>query len=379
MASILLRNKARQWVLFPSLSRQLHIRLGSFRPCLESTKTSYKSQQNTFSILQSPHFLGGCAHSQVPCLYSASQLSLFPVKSKGSSFNTRRGFASDGVKQSEAPKEPPGGTEGTSEEEPKSGPKRRAIRTGPVTWGSLLLLLLTGAGLLFYYDTEKKRKLEAVKVGKPVGKAAIGGPFTLLDGDGKETTEQDLKGEWNVVYFGFTNCPDICPDELNKLAAAVDIVERKGGVKIRPVFISIDPERDTVEQVRLYVKEFHPRLVGLTGSPEAVRAAARQYRVYYMKTDEEEDGNYLVDHSIIMYLMDPKMDFVKFFGKNYTAEGLAEGIIEEIREAGGLVRSAAHAAVSSTGSNDEREQKLPGASSGTVGGGSASQAVATKG
>ncbi|MCD7462361.1 Protein SCO1 1, mitochondrial [Datura stramonium] len=115
------------------------------------------------------------------------------------------------------------------------------------------------------------------------------------------------------------------------LEAAVVGREETSGIQVVPVFISVDPERDTVEQVGEYVKEFHPNLIGLTGSPEEIKKTARAYRVYYMKT-EEEGSDYLVDHSIVMYLMDPKMDFVKFFGKNNDVDMLADGIIKEIKQ-----------------------------------------------
>ncbi|KAL0344451.1 UNVERIFIED_CONTAM: protein SCO11, mitochondrial [Sesamum radiatum] len=143
----------------------------------------------------------------------------------------------------------------------------KPVRGGPVSWMSFFLLLCTGGGLVFYYDREKKRHIE----------------------------------------------------------------EEKSGLEVVPVFISVDPERDTVEQVREYVKEFHPKLIGLTGSPDEIKNAARAYRVYYMKT-EEEGSDYLVDHSIVMYLMDPNMQFVKFFGKNVDATSLADGVIQEIKQ-----------------------------------------------
>ncbi|KAL7227918.1 hypothetical protein ACSBR1_022739 [Camellia fascicularis] len=120
-----------------------------------------------------------------------------------------------------------------------------------------------------------------VKQGPSAGKAAIGGSFNLIDHNGNAVTDRDFLGNWTVVYFGFTHCPHRCPDELQKLADAVDKIKEKAGIEIVPVFISVDPERDTVEQVREYVK------------------AARAFRVYYMKT-EEEGSDYLVDQSIIM-------------------------------------------------------------------------------
>ncbi|XP_028760925.1 protein SCO1 homolog 1, mitochondrial [Neltuma alba] len=214
----------------------------------------------------------------------------------------------------------------------------KPVRGGPVSWLSFLLLVATGAGLIYYYDREKKRHIEeinnaskAVKEGPSAGKAAIGGPFNLINHDGKRVTEKDFLGNWTLIYFGFTHCPDICPDELQKLAAAVDKIKKKSGIEIVPVFISVDPERDTVEQVREYVKEFHPKLIGLTGSSDEIKNVARAYRVYYMKTTEE-DSDYLVDHSIVMYLMGPDMQFVKFFGKNNDVDSLTDGIIKEVKK-----------------------------------------------
>ncbi|KAJ4980204.1 hypothetical protein NE237_010984 [Protea cynaroides] len=225
-----------------------------------------------------------------------------------------------------------------SEDSHQTGETGKSVRGGPVSWLSFLLLVTTGAGLIFYYDKEKKRHIEeinnastAVKQGPSVGKAAIGGPFKLVNHDGKSVTDKDFLGKWTLIYFGFTHCPDICPEELLKLAAAIDKIKEKAGIEIVPVFISVDPERDTVEQVREYVKEFHPNLIGLTGNADEIREVARAYRVYYMKT-EDEGSDYLVDHSIIMYLMDPGMGFTKFFGKNYDVDQLAEGVIKEVKE-----------------------------------------------
>ena len=147
-----------------------------------------------------------------------------------------------------------------------------------------------------------------------------------------------------MIYFGFTTCPDICPDELEKMSEVIDIVEKETEKKdnssntpssankippLVPVFISIDPERDTTKVVKEYVKEFHPKLIGLTGSKEQCAKAARAYRVYYHKTNESSK-DYLVDHSIIMYLIDKRGDFVAFYGKNYEARPMAMNILEHI-------------------------------------------------
>ncbi|CAL0304425.1 unnamed protein product [Lupinus luteus] len=237
-----------------------------------------------------------------------------------------------------SPKDDSGKAKESGGEQDQKSDAGKSVRGGPVSWLSFLLLVVTGAGLVFYYDREKKRHIqeihnasEAVKQGPSAGKAAIGGPFRLINHDGKYVTEKDFFGKWTLLYFGFTHCPDICPDELQKLAAAVDKIKEKAGIEIVPVFISVDPERDTVEQVGEYVKEFHPKLIGLTGTVDEVKNVARAYRVYYMKT-AEEDSDYLVDHSIVIYLMDPDMGFVKFFGKNNDVDSLTDGVIKEIKQ-----------------------------------------------
>lgn len=238
---------------------------------------------------------------------------------------------------STTPEAKPGG-DGGSGGSHQTGNEGKSVRGSPVSWVSMLLLLVTGAGIVYYYDQEKKRHIEeignastAVKEGPSAGKASIGGPFNLLNDHGKTVTDKDFSGKWTLIYFGFTHCPDICPDELIKMADAIDKIKEKSGIDITPVFISVDPERDTVEQVHEYVKEFHPKLIGLTGSPEEIRKVARSYRVYYMKT-EEEGSDYLVDHSIVMYLMSPSMEFVKFFGKNSDVDSLTNGVINEVKK-----------------------------------------------
>ena len=217
------------------------------------------------------------------------------------------------------------------------------INNSPVGWRSLLLLVLTGSGVLFFFENEKKRRMKTIAENqKGVGKAAVGGPFELINAaTNKKFTDKDLLGNYCLIYFGFTTCPDICPDELEKMSEVIDIVEKEmekqkntttsahESSPLVPVFISIDPERDTTKVVKEYVKEFHPKLIGLTGSKEQCAKAARAYRVYYHKTNESSK-DYLVDHSIIMYLIDKKGDFVAFYGKNYEARPMAMSIVEHM-------------------------------------------------
>jgi protein SCO1/2 len=155
------------------------------------------------------------------------------------------------------------------------------------------------------------------------GKASVGGPFTLTDHTGKRVTDRDFRGKYMLVYFGFTYCPDVCPGSLQVVGAALDQLGPKAD-RITPILVSVDPERDTPEQMALYVKNFHPRLVGLTGSPEEIAAVARVYRVYYQKTkDPKSSAPYTIDHVSMLFLMDPEGEFVTFFRHGTSAAEMA--------------------------------------------------------
>ncbi|HPG88696.1 MAG TPA: SCO family protein [Hyphomicrobium sp.] len=159
--------------------------------------------------------------------------------------------------------------------------------------------LLAGSLLAFLLMFQPTLPTGQVITGKPV----VGGPFTLTDQTGKRVTEKDFLGKYMLVFFGFTNCPDICPSGLQVMSAALDKVGSKAA-DVVPVFITLDAQRDTPDKLAQYLKSFHPRLVGLTGSAEEVAAAAKVYRVYYEKvTDEKSPDSYSYDHSAIFYLM----------------------------------------------------------------------------
>jgi len=182
--------------------------------------------------------------------------------------------------------------------------------------------MATGGGIVAYYKYAREEQIKGVRNLPASGKAAVGGPWTLIGPDGKPFESKALEGEFSLLYFGFCFCPDICPAELEKIAQAVDIVEKITKRKIRPTFITIDPERDDTETVNDYCLEFHPRLLGLTGTKDQIQKITRLFRVYFSKTNDSED-DYLIDHSIISYLVDPKGNFVKFFGKNSSANDMA--------------------------------------------------------
>lgn len=141
--------------------------------------------------------------------------------------------------------------------------------------------------------------------------AAIGGPFKLIDQNGHTVTNTALEGKWLLVYFGYTHCPDACPTALNNIALALsDLGADKN--EVRPVFITIDPERDTAPVMKDYVSAFDAPILALTGSDAAVAQAAKEYRVYYAK-HPEPGGDYSMDHTSIIYVMDPKGRFTASF------------------------------------------------------------------
>ncbi|KAL1924718.1 uncharacterized protein VTP21DRAFT_4372 [Calcarisporiella thermophila] len=221
---------------------------------------------------------------------------------------------------------------------------RERAAVGPFTWKALALFVTTGVGLMVYFKNEKERlhkmRLEEAKQTKSVGKPKVGGPFELIDHNGRTVTDRDFLGRFLLVYFGFTHCPDICPEELDKMSEAVTKIngDPKLGNVITPIFISCDPKRDTVEVVKEYVQDFHPDLIGLTGSYEAVAKAAKAYRVYFSTPKDLEEGeDYLVDHSIFFYLMGPDGKFVDCYGRESNVEGVVSSVkryIEEYLESG---------------------------------------------
>lgn len=155
------------------------------------------------------------------------------------------------------------------------------------------------------------------------GKASIGGPFNLVAHTGQRMSDQDFRGQYLLIYFGFTFCPDICPSALQVVAAALDKLGDKAD-RITPVLITVDPERDGPEELARYVSSFHPRLVGLTGTLPEVEAAAKAYRVYFRKAkDQRSAADYTIDHTSIIYLMDPSGEYVTHFTHATSVETMA--------------------------------------------------------
>ncbi len=176
-------------------------------------------------------------------------------------------------------------------------------------------------------------------VPEQVATPAIGGPFTLIDQNGRTVTDKDLLGNFALIYFGYTYCPDICQVALSEMTAALDILGPEAA-RVQPVFITVDPARDTAEHLKEYASFFHPRLLALTGTPDQTAAAAKAYKVYAAKAEQHdhapgtpvdhlhEGDDYLMDHTSIIYLMGPDGKLRSHFGHGTGAETIALEIIE---------------------------------------------------
>lgn len=158
--------------------------------------------------------------------------------------------------------------------------------------------------------------------------APIGGPFTLTDQQGKQVTDADFRGKFMLVYFGYTYCPDVCPTTLNEVMKVYAELPPEQQAKLAPIFITVDPERDTVAQMNQYVTSFSPALIGLTGSPDQVAAAERGYHVYARKSGSEP--NYTMDHTSILYLMGKDGKFLRHFNGDAPPQEIAEGLKEAL-------------------------------------------------
>lgn len=198
----------------------------------------------------------------------------------------------------------------------------------PVTWSMVFGTAVLSFLAVGYYNTvhEEKTKATSSQV-STVGEANLGGDWRLLDtSTGKFFSNKDLEGIRHVLYFGFTNCPDICPSELKKLSKVLalvnkDAVQEKD--KVLGIFVSVDPERDSVDNMVHYSKNFHPDIKYLTGTPSMLKKMAKLYRVYISKA-EEIDGDYLVDHSVVLYYVGADGKFKDFFTQAMRAQDIVK-------------------------------------------------------
>ncbi|EDQ92823.1 uncharacterized protein MONBRDRAFT_17047 [Monosiga brevicollis MX1] len=222
-----------------------------------------------------------------------------------------------------------------SQQPPTPNLRGNVGRGGPISWTTLAVMLGLGGAAVYYFDHERQRveKVRAKQRTSSVGQSALGGDWTLTDMHGEKRHNTDFLGQWHLLYFGFTFCPDVCPEELDKMAEVINHLDAQSKLpKIQPLFVSVDPDRDTLPKIQAYVEQFHPRLLGLTGTHEQIKHICKKFRVYYSRPQVDGDEDYLVDHSIIQYLMDPEGHFVAYYGQNMTAEQMLESVQDHIRE-----------------------------------------------
>jgi cytochrome oxidase Cu insertion factor (SCO1/SenC/PrrC family) len=184
--------------------------------------------------------------------------------------------------------------------------------------------IIAAVGWLFWSSGAERRSAAALMDAVMWNKEPVGGPFALVDQDGQRRTDADFRGKLLLIYFGFTFCSDICPIDLQSIASALDKLW-PASETVQPIFITVDPEKDTPEQLKRYVGLFHPRLVGLTGSPKEIRSAALAYKVYYAKTEpaNRSDG---IDHTGFTFLVGRDGQYLGFFPPGTSAGRLIETI-----------------------------------------------------
>ncbi|KAF7549036.1 hypothetical protein G7046_g8466 [Stylonectria norvegica] len=212
---------------------------------------------------------------------------------------------------------------------------KSAYSNGPFSWRSGLLFLGTCGGLVWYFEYEKGRmqRKRIAEAAKGVGRPKVGGSFALTDQNGQPFTSEMMNGKFSLVYFGFTRCPDICPEELDKMARMVDVVEEKSAGVLLPIFITCDPARDDPASLKEYLAEFHTKFIGLTGTYEQIKDLCKKYRVYFSTPQNVKPGqDYLVDHSIYFYLMDPEGDFVEALGRQHSPDQAAHIILGHMND-----------------------------------------------
>ena len=207
-------------------------------------------------------------------------------------------------------------------------------------WRSLALIavFLIGGGAAFIYSrdepVEDTRRVDAARLMNDLmsGKAQVGGPFTLTDQHGKKRSLADFHGKFVLLYFGYTFCPDICPTDLAAMAQAIRTLGAEGD-KLQPIFVTLDPERDTQDILRNYAAAFHPRFIALRGSEDEVRRVATDYKIYFEKVRPPGSSVYLIDHMAFVFLLDRDGRYVAFFPPGTTAERMAVMVREMLASA----------------------------------------------
>lgn len=206
----------------------------------------------------------------------------------------------------------------------RRGPALRPIRY--LLWGIIIGITLGfGASELWHRDYS----------GSPPGapeaiRDSIKSDFALIDHTGKSVTDEGYRGKWLLVFFGFTNCPDVCPTALNEIAQIMENLGEKAA-KVQPLFITVDPERDTPERMAEFVGAFDSRISGLTGTPEQIKASTKSFKVYYAKEVQKgaPDG-YTMEHTASLYLIDPKGRFTRPYSYNATVDEITDDLRQRL-------------------------------------------------
>jgi len=221
----------------------------------------------------------------------------------------------------------------------KPPPKKQDLfhkfsKLSPVNWRTFAFSGVCGGlllGFMYYlkaqkdYEEEKQKRLT-------IGRNLIGGPWQLVSHEGKEMSSEDFLGKWVLIYFGFTHCPDICPDEIEKMVGIIDKIEKDKCLSrdIIGLFFTVDPGRDTPARIKRYLEEFSPKLIGFTGTKEQVDKVCKTFRVYHSEGPKDLGSDYIVDHTIILYLMDPEGNFIDYFGQKRSISEVVDAI--QLRE-----------------------------------------------
>lgn len=196
--------------------------------------------------------------------------------------------------------------------------KNRLLRIGVLSMFGLIIAV----GIAWIEVNGKGSDMNRLR---PVAGDQFGGAYSLTDQNGNTITNESFPGQYKLIYFGFTYCPAICPTELSKISTALEKLGPKAE-NIQPIFITVDPERDTVETMGNYVKMFHPKIVGLTGTPEEINVALKGYKVYASKVNDPELTEYTMDHSSYIYFLDPEDRLLALYKIDSTAAEMVENI-----------------------------------------------------
>ncbi|MEO0618953.1 MAG: SCO family protein [Pseudomonadota bacterium] len=196
----------------------------------------------------------------------------------------------------------------------------------------ILSAFVVGAGgALLLNSTSTGSAITSSGATKTTGKALIGGPFRMVSHKGEAVTHKTLEGRHTLMFFGFTHCPDICPASLQVTSEALELLGDTAK-DVQPVFVTVDPGRDTPEVLKSYLEDFDDRIIGLTGTEAQTNTIAKAYRIYHAKVaDPNSEGGYTVDHSAYLYLMSPQGAYIKHFPPAVQAEELAAGLKAALR------------------------------------------------